>query len=138
MTRRLRRLLLGLGVLAVLSAAAAAWYVYGPVPVPDGYRFPRHSLWGSGPDALYEGTLVEADGCIRTENRFTVAWPPGYRLDVKDGQLVVWGGGRTVRMGEPVRMGGGYYESEALPDLLSAAADTGCPMPFFLSTGWAD
>jgi hypothetical protein len=41
-------------------------------------------------------------------------------------------------MGEPVRMGGGWYETEPLPDILSAAAEAGCPMPFFLSTGWAD
>jgi len=136
--RLLRRLLLGLGIVAALAAAAAAWYVYGPVPVPDGYRFPRHSLWGSGPAALYEGTIVEAGGCVRTDNGFTVAWPPGYFLEVEDGELVVRGGGRTARMGEPVRMGGGYYESEPLPDLLSGAANTGCPMPFFLSTGWTD
>jgi hypothetical protein len=136
--RLLRRILLGLGIVTALAAATAAWYVYGPVPVPDGYRFPRHSLWGGGPAALYEGTLVEDDGCVRTEDGSTVAWPPGYRLEVEDGELVVLGSGRTVQMGEPVRMGGGWYESEPLPDILSAAADTGCPMPFFLSTGWAD
>ena len=51
---------------------------------------------------------------------------------------LIHGGGRTVHMGEQVRMGGGYYESEPLPDVLSGAADAGCPMPIFLSTGWAD
>jgi hypothetical protein len=136
--RTVRRIALGVGVVVVLGAAAAAWYVYGPVPVPDGYRFARHSMWGGGPAALYEGTLVEDDGCVRTADGFTVAWPPGYRLDVEDDELVVRGGGRTVRMGDQVRMGGGFYESEPLPDILSGASDSGCPMPFFLTTGWAD
>jgi hypothetical protein len=136
--RTLRRVAVGTALVVLLGAGAAAWYVYGPVPVPDGYRFPRHTMWGGGPAGLFEGTLREADGCVRTDDGFSVAWPPGYRLDVEDGELVVWGSGRTARMGEPVRMGGGWYETEPLPDLLSSARDSGCPMPFFLSTGWAD
>ena len=28
-------------------------------------------------DALYEGVLVEVDGCVMTEGRDTVVWPPG-------------------------------------------------------------
>ena len=94
-------------------------------------------MWGGGPGGLYEGTLAETDGCVHTADGFTVAWPPGYRLDTDDGEIVIRDGGRTVRMGEQIRMGGGYYESE-LPDIQSAAASTGCPMPIFLSTGWAD
>jgi hypothetical protein len=54
-------------VIAVLAVAAfTGWYVYGAWPVPDGYTFPRHSIWGSGPAALFEGTLLIEDGCIRT------------------------------------------------------------------------
>jgi len=135
--RTLRRVALGTGVVLALGVAAGAWYFFGPTHVPDGYRFPRHGMFG-GPTGLYEGTLLEEDGCIRTDDGFTVAWPPGYRLGLEDGEPVVTGGLRKVRMGEPVRMGGGYYESEPLPDVLSDAADAGCPMPYFLSTGWAD
>ena len=126
----------GVTVIALVGAAGA-WYLYGPVPAPAGYHFPRHTLWG-GPTGLYEGTLEETDGCVHTADGFTVAWPPGYRLDTDDGEIVIRGGGRTVHMGEQIRMGGGYYESEPLPDVLSGAADAGCPMPIFLSTGWAD
>jgi hypothetical protein len=132
------RVVLATIAMLALAFAAGAWYLYGPVRVPAGYHFPRHSMWGGGPGGLYEGTLAETDGCVHTHDGFSVAWPPGYRLDTDDGQVVVRGGGRTVRMGEQVRMGGGWYEGDPLPDILAGAKDAGCPMPIFLSTGWAD
>ena len=95
-------------------------------------------MWGSGPDALYVGTLEDMDGCIRAagDESFAVGWPPGYRLSVEGGEPVITGGGREVRMGEAVRMGGGHYEDGQPPP---GTRDVGsCRPPFFLSTGFSD
>lgn len=134
----LKRIGLGLAVAVMAIGAYAAWNVYGTWPVPERYAFPRHSMWGSGPAALFEGTLEEIDGCILTSGtqRFTVVWPPGYSLAIAGGEPVVHGGPREVRMGEPVRMGGGYYESGDPPPTTITAGS--CPPPYFLSTGIED
>ena len=115
--RRLKRGVLAM-VIAVLAVAAfTGWYVYGALPVPNGYTFPRHSIWGSGPAAFFEGTLLIEDGCIRTAEGTpaTVVWPPGYRLAIEDGQPVVHGGDEPVRIELSTRMGGGWYESGKSP-----------------------
>lgn len=132
-----RRVVLVLGVVAVTVALYLAWSTYGSWPVPSGYSFPRHSMWG-GPTALFVGTLDDVDGCIRTvgDESFAVVWPPGYRLSVEGGEPVVHGGSRSVRTGEQVRMGGGYYEDGQPPP---GTRDVGnCAPPFFLSTGLTD
>jgi hypothetical protein len=132
------RTLLALGLVVVAAAAFIAWSTFGAWPVPDGYSFPRHGMWG-GPDALFEGTLEEADGCIRAtagDRSFAVVWPPFYRLSVDDGEPVVRQPFRGVAMGEPVRMGGGYDEDGDPPP---GSRDIGdCEPPFFLSTGFSD
>jgi hypothetical protein len=131
-----KRLALATGVVVLAISGYAAWYVYGAWPVPDGYSFPRHSFWGGGPAALFEGKLHDSGGCIRTAGtqHFTVVWPPGYRLTLAGGQPVVQGGGRDLRMGELVRMGGGFYEDGDPPP---TTFDLGsCPPPYFLSTGF--
>lgn len=132
-----RRSVLVLGIVAVAVALYLAWSTYGAWPVPSGYSFPRHSMWG-GPDALYFGTLEDVDGCIRAagDESFAVVWPPGYRLSVEDGEPVIHGGSREVAMGEQVRMGGGYCEDGRPPP---GTRDVGsCAPPFFLSTGFTD
>jgi hypothetical protein len=132
-----RRLLLALGVVVAVVALSVAWLVYGGSPAPPGYSFPRHSMFG-GPDALFIGALEAVDGCIRTagDGSFAVVWPPGYRLSVEGGEPVVHTGFHAVRMGERVRMGGGYYEDGRPPPV---TRDVGtCAPPFFLSTGFTD
>jgi hypothetical protein len=132
-----RRALLAVVGVATAFAASFLWSTYGSWPVPSGYSFPRHSMWG-GPAALYEGTLEEVDGCIRAagDKSFAVVWPPGYRLNLEDGEPIVVGGSRSVGMDEPIRMGGGYYEDGAPPP---GTRDVGtCAPPFFLSTGFSD
>lgn len=127
-------LVVGVAILAV--GGFGIWYVYGAWPVPEGLEFPRHSAWGGGPSALFEGELQEVDGCVRGVSdfgAFTVVWPPGYSLTLDEGEPVVNGGARRVRMGEPVRMGGGYYESGEPPPGTRDLGD--CPAPYFLSTG---
>ena len=125
---------LALAVAVLAVAAYAGWSVYGAWPVPDGYVFPRHTIWGSGPAALFEGTLAIEDGCIQTAEAMpaTVVWPPGYRLTVQDGAPVVLGGDEPIRMERPIRMGGGWYESGRPPP---TSFNVGiCPPPYFLST----
>lgn len=128
---------LALGVIGVVAALSIAWGTYGSWPVPDGYSFPRHSMYG-GPLALYVGALEDSGGCIRTAGgeSFAVVWPPGYRLSLEGGRSVVQGGGRAVHMGDEVRMGGGFYEDGQPPP---GSRDTGgCAPPFFLATGFAE
>jgi hypothetical protein len=135
----LTRIGLGLAVAVVTIGAFAAWSVYGTWPVPEGYAFPRHSMWGGGPAALFEGTLEEVDGCVRTQGgtqQFTVVWPPGYSLTLDRNEPVVHGNFREVRMGEAVRMGGGYYETGDPPPTTITVGN--CPPPYFLSTGFED
>ena len=120
-----------------LAVAFIALYVYAPVGAPAGYYFPRHSIIG-GPDARYEGVLVEQDGCVQTETGDTVVWPPGYRFDVRDGQLVITGGGQDVILGEPVAIGGGWYDRGQIAAIAADVADVPCGESFFVSTGWAD
>lgn len=132
-----RRAVLVLGVVAVTVAVAVVWNVLGSLPVPSGYSFPRHSMFG-GPDALFVGTLEEVDGCIRAtgDGSFAVVWPPGYWLTIEDGEPVVHRFAHGVGMGEPVQMGGGYYEDGQPPP---GGRDIGdCAPPFFLSTGISD
>ncbi len=133
----IKRVGLALLVLTVAGVALVAWLTYGAWPVPAGYAFPRHSIWG-GPQALFEGTLAVDGSCIRTDDSdsATVVWPPGYRLAMVDGEPIVFGGTRGVRMGEPIRMGGGWYEDGIPPPTSFDLGD--CPAPFFLSTGIAD
>lgn len=122
----------------VAAAAYAVWSVYGAWPVPDGYEFPRHSIWGGGPTALFEGILVDADGCITTDGGDTVVWPPGSWLSVNGGAPLVHTDFSQVRMGERVRLGGGFYSRAQLAGVAASAAESRCPEPFFLTTGIAD
>jgi hypothetical protein len=133
----LRRSVLVFGIAAVAVALYLAWSTFGSWPVPSGYSFPRHSMWG-GPDALYVGTLEDVDGCIRAagDESFAVVWPPGYWLSIEDGEPVIHGGSPEVGMGEEVRMGGGYYEDGRPPPGTRDVGD--CAPPFFLSTGVTD
>jgi hypothetical protein len=124
-------------VLVLLAGAAyTGWYVYGAWPEPVGYDFPRHSIWGGGPLALFEGTLGMESGCVRTAgpSALTVVWPPGYRLVIVDDEPIVIGGSRDVRMGHEIRMGGGSYGRP--PPTSFNIGD--CPGPYFLSTGFED
>lgn len=134
----IRRSVLVLGIVAVALVLYLAWSVYGGWPAPRGYSFPRHSMWGGGPAALYVGTLEDVDGCIRAvgDVSFAVVWPPGYRLSIEGGEPVIHGSFRDVGMGEQVRMGGGYYEDGRPPP---GTRDAGrCEPPFFLSTGFTE
>ncbi len=138
--RLIGRVTLVVAALAVLALGAGASYLHGPVPVPDGYAFPRHSLWGSGPGGLYQGTLADDDGCIRAtgDEEVTVVWPPGYRLGLGPDGPTVHAGGRQVAMGQAVRLGGGWYDRDQLRGVAAGAAETRCPGPFFLTTGFVD
>ena len=47
-------------------------------------------------------------------------------------------GGQDVILGEPVAMGGGWYDRDLIAAIAADAADVPCGESFFLSTGWAD
>ena len=123
----------------LLLAVLVVMLLYAPVGTPSGYHFPHHAMFG-GMDALYEGVLVEADGCVMTEGRDTVVWPPGYGFEIRDGRLVVVGGGRVVGMNEAVAIGGGFVSRDDLSafQLAAGTAELPCGDRFFLASGWAD
>ena len=133
----IKRVGVALLALAIAGVAFVAWLTYGAWPVPAGYTYPRHSIWG-GPTGLFEGTLTLDGSCVRTDEASpaTVVWPPGYRLAVVGAEPVVFGGTRGLRMGEPIRMGGGWYEDGSPPPTTFDLGD--CPAPYFLSTGFVD
>jgi hypothetical protein len=132
-----------LAVLLLAMVLYGLWYALLRTPsTPDGYDFPHHSLSG-GPDALYEGTLLESEGCVVTEAGDTVVWPGGYWLELRsDGSLAVHGDGREVAVGDAVRLGGGYYDRDGLLGIgATEATEAGCPEGtdgYFLTTGWGD
>ncbi len=133
-----RRTVIVLGAVAAAVALALVWNVFGGWPVPSGYSFPRHSMFG-GPQAEFVGTLEDIDGCIRAmaeDGSFAVVWPPGYWLSFDDNEPVVQGFTRDAGMGEPVRMGGGYREDGQPPP--GSRDIGGCEPPFFLTTGFSD
>jgi hypothetical protein len=136
-----QRSLTMLGVIVAAMAAFGIWYAFQPAATSDGtpagYEFPQHTLSGGGPAAVFEGTLSEADGCLRAGDA-TVIWPEDYSLTLEDGEPVVRGDGRDIGLGEAVRLGGGYYQEADLPDEALDALGGPCPGPFFLTTGFVE
>ena len=126
-------------VVVLTLVVLGVMYFYAPVGAPAGYHFPHHAMFGSM-DALYEGVLVEADGCVITETGDTVVWPPGYGIELRDGRLVVVGGGQVNGMGEPVALGGGFISRDNIGGypLAAGSADVPCGDRFFLTSGWAN
>jgi hypothetical protein len=119
----------------VATGAFVAWNVYGAWPVPNGYAFPRHPLWGGGPAALYTGTLLVQDGCILTEDGDTVIWPPFSSLAVVEGIPVIRIAGREIGMGARVELGGGWYDQDYADDVATGVRGSSCPSRYFLTTG---
>ena len=135
----LERIAAVMGIALVLALGYTAWTIYGASPVPTGYEFPRHSLWGGGPLGLFEGTLVERDGCILTDGGGTVVWPPGSSLSLdRNGEPIVHIGDEELRIGELVRLVGGQYSRAQLASVAAGAAESRCPEPFVLTTGIGD
>ena len=106
---------------------ARAGWIFIPPPFDVG-RTGRPLRWDPG----RRGRLYPSGG----DESFAVVWPPGYRLSVEGGEPVIHGNARGVGMGEPIRIGGGYYEDGRPPP---ETRDVGsCAPPWFLSTGFTD
>jgi hypothetical protein len=133
--RILRRVALASVLVVAAVIGVVAWSTYGAWPVPEGYAFPRHSIWG-GPTALYEGSLRIEGACIQTQDGATIVWPPFSSLAIVDGEPVVRLGIAELRIGPAVRLGGGWYESGDPPPTTFNLQT--CPAPYFLTTGVAD
>ena len=90
----------------------------GSPPGPSiGIALPRHGWSGEGPAALGSGRLELDDGCLSLRSAdgtsYVVVWPPDTRIMLEDGTPVVWIGADTARVGDDVRLGGGYYSDLA-------------------------
>jgi hypothetical protein len=99
-------------VLAALGAAAVggAWLAMGLAL--------GTTSWGC-PTALLEGRLVEQDGTLAVQSPYggppaTVAWPFGYAVERRDGELVLTRVFQVVaHAGDDISMGGGEGGAEA-------------------------
>lgn len=92
-------------------------------------------------EALYEGSVVEVDGCLRLGDEpdsHTVVWPPAFSLSTKDGaQVVLDDNGRTIgRLGDFFRLGGGevpmLWENGPVDEAARTAALDQCPGRYWL------
>ena len=113
---RIREILLPASVL--LLAALLAACDSDPEAAPDLLFLVKKPVEGERivMDALYEGSVVESEGCLRfgdEPERHTVVWPPGFSLTNVDGSYVVLDErGRTVgQIGRFFRFGGGEVET---------------------------
>jgi hypothetical protein len=91
------------------------------------------------PSALADGTLILEGGCLRLqEGGYLILWPPQVSLS-RSGesiQVVDAESGKTARVGEKVRLGGGEVQAGApiLNELREPVPD-GCPGPYWLASG---
>jgi hypothetical protein len=75
-------------------------------------------------EALYEGPVVEAQGCLRlvSDSSHTIIWPPEFTLRSQSGryQVVDEGGAVVGTIGGLFRFGGGEIPRGSLPELEDA------------------
>jgi hypothetical protein len=91
-------------------------------------------------EALYEGSVVVRDGCIRLGDlaeRHTVVWPPGFRLFALGEGMVLDSGGRQVgQLGSRFVLGGGevptLWESGPVEESMRLEALATCPGRYWL------
>ena len=127
-----------LAVVAFAMLAYGVWYVFIAHATPSGYEFPRHELSGGAPLVELVGSLEDVEGCIRADGA-TIVWPTDFWLGLDDGTAEVHGAERVVAVGDPVRLvGRRYVRSELRGTVPDDVADSRCPEPFFVATGFAD
>jgi hypothetical protein len=108
--------------------------IYLPVQPPS----------GDSMAALMEGTLVEANGCLRIEDDhyadgWLVLWPFGSDIRVADDRIeVINEDGNTVaRVGDRLRAGGGAVENacgvESINEKIPGMPIEGCPGPYWVA-----
>ena len=78
--------------------------------------------------ALLEGRLELQGECLRVVTTwepegFVIVWPPGFRIDMRDGEMAVVNGGGSLiaRVGDEVAVGGGQPPSAVFTE------DSRCP-----------
>ncbi len=107
-------------LLALTLSACREPRALAPPSVETSVAFPRQeALSGesSSMTAALTGTLVEGEGCLWVEGlvgagRVLPVWPAEFSLEAQDGEISVSDGqGTRVRLGEEVRMGGGYLSA---------------------------
>ena len=74
-------------------------------------------------DALLEGRLVLRENCLRVVTTwepggFVVVWPPGFKVKIVEGEVVITNGGGSVvaQVGDDVALGGGQPGGSRFPD----------------------
>jgi len=91
-------------------------------------------------EALYEGTVIVEDGCIRLgeePDRHTVIWPSGFRYLARgDGIVLDRDGHRIGSLGSNLSLGGGevptLWESGPVDDSMRQEALERCPGRYWL------
>ena len=79
---------------------------------------PRHGWSDSGPAALGLGRLRLDQGCLFLQGdadgtSYLVVWPPDTAVVLDAGAPAVRIGGATIRLGDQVQLGGGFYSDLA-------------------------
>ena len=133
----------GLVVLACLMAACSTELLTSAFNDDDPLFLVQKPVEGERVvmEALYEGSVVEVDGCLRLgeePDSHTVVWPPAFTLTTQDGERVVLDEeGRAVgRIGHFFRLGGGevqtLWKNGPVDEAARTAALDRCPGRYWL------
>lgn len=77
----------------------------------------RLPIENGGQDALVEGTLTVANGCVLLEQdgiRYPVVWPVGTKVAQDEPLAIELPSGEVLDVGETVSGGGGYHDATFL------------------------
>jgi hypothetical protein len=97
-------------------------------------HFPQFKFPGRAGEALLTGTLALRDGCL-TIGDHLILWPSNARLSLDSGGVPIVGGGRNppLRVGGPVRMGGGEPWTNFKGEGLLQPLPAGCTGPYWIA-----
>jgi hypothetical protein len=97
-------------------------------------HFPQFKYPGLRMEALLSGRLEVKSGCL-TIGEHLILWPSNARLSLDSGGIPIVGGGRDrpLRVGDPVRMGGGEAWTNFKGEGLLQPVPAGCTGTYWIA-----